>query len=61
MGRPRNPESERVQTQIRLSPSLLDQLNLEAKRRLIGRSVLVEELLRRGLDDLVEVRLVEAP
>lgn len=55
MGAPRIPGSERVATALRLDPQLLDRIDAEARRRMVGRAVLVDFLLRAGLDHLPEL------
>lgn len=52
MGQARNPANDRVSTSVRLPPDLLDRIDAEAKARIVGRSLLIENLLRFGLDQL---------
>lgn len=56
MGQQRNPDNDRHQATFRLPGDLLERLDHESERRVLGRSKLVEILLRDGLD-----RLPEAP
>ena len=52
MSTPRNPENKRHQATFRIPPDLLEVLDAEAHARVIGRSLLVEWLLREGLKAL---------
>lgn len=52
---PRNPDNARVSTTLRLPAELLDRLDAEAEARVLGRTKLVELLLRSGLDSLPPV------
>lgn len=59
MGRPRNPDKERVNTTIKLPAELLDRITAEAKKRTIGRVLLFERLLEIGLQHLRPIDIEE--
>lgn len=52
MGMARNPANTRHVCTFRLPSDLVERLDSEAAARVLGRSKLVEMLLRRGLDSL---------
>lgn len=55
MSTPRNPANDRHQATFRLPSDLLDRLDQEAARRVIGRSFLVEHLIRVALPTLPDL------
>lgn len=57
MATPRNPEKARHSTALRLPVDLLEALDAECEKRVIGRNRLVEHLIRDGLTRLPPVSL----
>lgn len=49
MAMPRNPANRRHAVALRLPPDLLEAIDAECERRLVGRNKLVEHLIRDGL------------
>ena len=55
MGMPRNPKNKRIAVSFRLPPELVDEIDAQAAARVIGRNLLVDHLLRAGLDHLAPI------